>query len=163
MNFWSGLAQTCTRCMISHKSSGSNNRSAPTRLTMYANLADVTSVSPAVQFRESLHMGNSNLTQAEIHQLVQKLGGAYKGNSYHLLQRNCNHFANDLCRQLVGKTAPRWVSESRGPRFKDCRSSCAILRAIVLSRAREGCSKAAVFWVMVQSCCTTNLHCQGTV
>ncbi|MEW5300325.1 MAG: hypothetical protein WDW38_008243 [Sanguina aurantia] len=63
-----------------------------------------------VQFRESLHMGNSNLTQAEIHQLVQKLGGAYKGNSYHLLQRNCNHFANDLCRQLVGKTAPRWIN-----------------------------------------------------
>lgn len=45
----------------------------------------------------------------ELQQLIQKFGEQYKGNRYHLLQKNCNHFASDLCFQLVGKTAPSWV------------------------------------------------------
>jgi hypothetical protein len=42
--------------------------------------------------------------------LVQGLGQQYKGNRYHLLQRNCNHFANELALQLTGQQAPYWVS-----------------------------------------------------
>jgi hypothetical protein len=38
------------------------------------------------------------------------MGQQYKGNSYHLLQTNCNHFASDLLVQLCGRPAPPWVS-----------------------------------------------------
>jgi hypothetical protein len=51
----------------------------------------------------------------ELQQLIQKFGEQYKGNRYHLLQKNCNHFASELCFQLVGKTAPSWVSPARPP------------------------------------------------
>ncbi|GIL72375.1 hypothetical protein Vretimale_4154 [Volvox reticuliferus] len=67
-----------------------------------------------VVFRESIPMGETDLTQQEIHHLVQRMGNDYKGNNYHLLQRNCNHFASDLCRQLVGKEAPNWINRLAG-------------------------------------------------
>ncbi|GFR48623.1 hypothetical protein Agub_g10537 [Astrephomene gubernaculifera] len=67
-----------------------------------------------VIFRESIPMGETELSQQEIHHLVQRMGNEYKGNNYHLLQRNCNHFANDLCTQLVGKEAPSWVNRLAG-------------------------------------------------
>ncbi|PNW69915.1 hypothetical protein CHLRE_17g698100v5 [Chlamydomonas reinhardtii] len=67
-----------------------------------------------VVFRESILMGETHLSQAEIHALVQRMGNDYKGTNYHLLQRNCNHFANDLCVQLIGKEAPTWVNRLAG-------------------------------------------------
>lgn len=63
----------------------------------------------AVVFRETVYMGDTDLTQAEVLALVQKMGSDFRGNRYHLLQRNCNHFATDLCHTLVGKPAPYWV------------------------------------------------------
>jgi hypothetical protein len=67
-----------------------------------------------VVFRETIYMGDTDLTQDEVHALVQSMGAEYKGNKYHLLQRNCNHFATDLCRHLVGKPAPFWINRLAG-------------------------------------------------
>lgn len=67
-----------------------------------------------VVFRESIYLGDTDLTQAEVLQLVQTMGAEYKGNRYHLLQRNCNHFATDLCTHLVGKPAPSWINRLAG-------------------------------------------------
>jgi hypothetical protein len=55
-------------------------------------------------------MGETDLTAAQVQHLVQQMGHHYKGNKYHLLQLNCNHFASDMCLQLTGKPAPPWVS-----------------------------------------------------
>jgi hypothetical protein len=55
-------------------------------------------------------MGETDLTAAQVQHLVQQMGHHYKGNKYHLLQLNCNHFASDMCLQLTGKAAPPWVS-----------------------------------------------------
>uniref|UniRef100_A0A7S3RAL3 PPPDE domain-containing protein n=1 Tax=Dunaliella tertiolecta TaxID=3047 RepID=A0A7S3RAL3_DUNTE len=63
-----------------------------------------------VFFRESIYMGETNFSPAEVQQLVYKMGEAYRGNKYHLLQRNCNNFASDLAYQLVGKPAPSWIN-----------------------------------------------------
>lgn len=52
------------------------------------------------------------MTPQHVQQAVQEMGEQYKGNAYHLLQRNCNHFSNDLCRKLTAKEAPLWVSHS---------------------------------------------------
>ncbi|KAA6418649.1 MAG: hypothetical protein FRX49_07508 [Trebouxia sp. A1-2] len=45
---------------------------------------------------------------------VQEMGEQYKGNAYHLLQRNCNHFSNDLCVKLTGQPAPLWINRLAG-------------------------------------------------
>lgn len=62
-----------------------------------------------MEYRESILMGETVLSPVEIGQLINKMGYYYKGSSYHLLQRNCNHFASDLTKELVGKRAPSWV------------------------------------------------------
>eukprot|EP00882_Tetradesmus_deserticola_P013454 GHRQ01014286.1.p2 GENE.GHRQ01014286.1~~GHRQ01014286.1.p2 ORF type:complete len:154 (-),score=27.06 GHRQ01014286.1:1566-2027(-) len=64
----------------------------------------------AAAFRESIHMGETDLTAAQVQHLVQQMGHHYKGNKYHLLQLNCNHFASDMCLQLTAKPVPSWVS-----------------------------------------------------
>lgn len=39
-------------------------------------------------------MGETSLSPAEVQQIVHEMGSPYKGNRYHLLQRNCNAFSN---------------------------------------------------------------------
>ncbi len=63
-----------------------------------------------VVFRQSIMIGETGLSPEEVQMLVQTLGQTYKGNRYHLLQRNCNHFASDLSYQLCGQHAPGWVN-----------------------------------------------------
>ena len=54
-------------------------------------------------------IGETSLGAQEVQELVQQLGSEYKGTSYHLLERNCNHFSNELCTKLTGRPAPSWV------------------------------------------------------
>eukprot|EP00191_Tetraselmis_sp_GSL018_P000103 CAMPEP_0177607354 /NCGR_PEP_ID=MMETSP0419_2-20121207/17872_1 /TAXON_ID=582737 /ORGANISM="Tetraselmis sp., Strain GSL018" /LENGTH=104 /DNA_ID=CAMNT_0019101929 /DNA_START=573 /DNA_END=887 /DNA_ORIENTATION=+ len=35
---------------------------------------------------------------------------SYKGNTYHLLQRNCNHFSDELAQRLTNRKLPGWVN-----------------------------------------------------
>lgn len=59
-------------------------------------------------------MGETSLSRQEVEALVVKLGQQYRGNKYHLLQRNCNHFTSDLCAALVGRAAPGWINRLAG-------------------------------------------------
>ena len=34
----------------------------------------------------------------------------YHARGYHLLERNCNHFSNELCMALVNQPTPSWVN-----------------------------------------------------
>ena len=55
-------------------------------------------------------MGETHASPEEVQQVVQNLGDSFRGTSYHLLQRNCNHFSDMLCERLTGHQAPPWVS-----------------------------------------------------
>ncbi len=66
----------------------------------------------AVVFRESVVVGETHASPEEVQQIVQNLGDSFRGTSYHLLQRNCNHFSDMLCERLTGHPAPVWVSSS---------------------------------------------------
>ncbi|KAI8473772.1 MAG: PPPDE putative peptidase domain-containing protein [Monoraphidium minutum] len=68
----------------------------------------------AVVFRESICVGETDLTPQQVQALVHHMGQQYKGNAYHLLQTNCNHFASDLCMQLVGRPMPPWINRLAG-------------------------------------------------
>jgi hypothetical protein len=67
-----------------------------------------------VLFRESVVVGETSLTPQQVQQAVQELGQEYKGNRYHLLQRNCNHFSDHLCVKLTGMHPPVWVNRLAG-------------------------------------------------
>jgi len=49
------------------------------------------------------------MSKEEVHAEVAKMGKEYKGNLYHLLQRNCNHFSEDLAYRLCQGRPPSWV------------------------------------------------------
>lgn len=67
-----------------------------------------------VIFRESIQVGTTQMSPQRVQQVVQEMGETYKGNAYHLLQRNCNHFSNDLCQKLTGQQAPLWINRLAG-------------------------------------------------
>jgi len=64
-----------------------------------------------VKFRDSYVVGTTKLNRQEVTQACRKLGETYRGDMYHLLLRNCNHFSNDMTQELTGKSrVPSWVN-----------------------------------------------------
>ena len=55
-------------------------------------------------------VGQTDMDPQEVQEVVQQLGTEYRGNAYHLLERNCNHFSDELAFKLTGNHAPPWVS-----------------------------------------------------
>ncbi|CAI2174694.1 5569_t:CDS:2 [Funneliformis geosporum] len=67
---------------------------------------------PNVTFKESIAMGYTTLDKEEIKNVIDELSAEWRGNSYNLLTRNCNHFSSELCSRLVGKAAPNWINRA---------------------------------------------------
>ncbi|ORZ14716.1 PPPDE putative peptidase domain-domain-containing protein [Absidia repens] len=67
---------------------------------------------PGLLFKQSISVGYTNLTNDQIHKLIQDISKDYVGTSYNLLTRNCNHFTDDLCVRLTGKHAPSWINRA---------------------------------------------------
>lgn len=83
----------------------------------YENVTGVFMVQPKVGpqgllFKQSIHMGYTELTQKEVDKVLQDISKEYIGTSYNLLTRNCNHFSEDLGRRLTGKSAPGWINRA---------------------------------------------------
>ncbi|KAK9788132.1 hypothetical protein WJX73_003507 [Symbiochloris irregularis] len=67
-----------------------------------------------VVWRESVVVGDTHMGPQEVQDLVQSLGNKYKGRSYHLLQRNCNHFSEELVWRLCRQRLPSWINRLAG-------------------------------------------------
>ncbi|GFP87847.1 desi-like protein at4g17486 [Phtheirospermum japonicum] len=65
---------------------------------------------PGFTFRKSILIGRSDLGLKEVRAFMEKLAEEYSGNTYNLITKNCNHFCNDVCLRLTGKSIPRWVN-----------------------------------------------------
>ncbi|KAL8232293.1 hypothetical protein R6Q57_002071 [Mikania cordata] len=61
-------------------------------------------------FRKQILIGWTEMSLPEIRGLMEELAGDYKGNSYELITRNCNHFCNDACIRLTGNPIPTWIN-----------------------------------------------------
>jgi hypothetical protein len=55
-------------------------------------------------------MGVFKGTTKDLETILQSLRPLYKGDDYHILNKNCNNFANDLLVKIVGREAPSYVN-----------------------------------------------------
>jgi hypothetical protein len=62
------------------------------------------------KFRESLDLGEYKGTSKDLEMVINGLRSQFKGSDYHLLNNNCNHFANVLVVRLLGKEIPPFVN-----------------------------------------------------
>jgi hypothetical protein len=50
------------------------------------------------------------MNPGEVSNLVGEMDDDFHGNTYHLLERNCNHFVEALCFELTGKMPPGFIN-----------------------------------------------------
>jgi len=75
-------------------------------------------------YRQSISMGDTDLTQNEVAKLMKKMSLGWKGDSYDMMTRNCCHFCDELCRDLhVDRPSfvemPEWISTLFGAALAD--------------------------------------------
>ena len=65
---------------------------------------------PNAKFRESIEMGIFDGGSNDVKNIIHDLRSDFSGDSYNLILKNCNHFANALCWALLNKTIPGYVN-----------------------------------------------------
>ncbi|XP_049377652.1 deSI-like protein At4g17486 isoform X3 [Solanum stenotomum] len=65
---------------------------------------------PGFTFRRSVLLGSTDMSRSEVRSYMEHISGKYHGDSYHLIAKNCNHFADEVCLHLTGKPIPGWVN-----------------------------------------------------
>lgn len=62
---------------------------------------------------KSVVLGRTNKTHQEVQLFVKKLkNDKFKKSKYHAGRNNCVHFANELCKFLLGENIPREYLEA---------------------------------------------------
>ncbi|XP_076312415.1 deubiquitinase DESI2 [Tachypleus tridentatus] len=62
------------------------------------------------RFKQSLLIGYTDFTESDIRHIVEEMGKDFRGDRYHLMNKNCNHFTGTLAQVLCGQDIPRWVN-----------------------------------------------------
>ena len=67
-------------------------------------------VPPPAKFRESIEMGVFNSNPRDLDYLLDELRNEFKGDDYHIVFRNCNHFADAFVQKLLQREIPGYVN-----------------------------------------------------
>ncbi|XP_043252877.1 deubiquitinase DESI2 [Colletes gigas] len=62
------------------------------------------------RYRQSVHIGYTDFTEEDVNRIVTELGKDFRGDRYHLMNKNCNHFSSQLTLILCGQEIPGWVN-----------------------------------------------------
>lgn len=93
-------------------------------------------------FRESVLMGHTALSRVIVLQIIDSSKQAWMSSDYHVLQHNCCHYSDELCRRLgVGSIPKRILSMS------EMGAACVSGKC---TQGREGCPSAPSVAI---SCC----------
>ena len=65
---------------------------------------------PNASFREQIVIGTFDGGSYELRQALQSLEDDFQPDSYNLIRKNCNHFANALCWKLLRQTIPSHIN-----------------------------------------------------
>lgn len=52
------------------------------------------------QFRQSIQIGYTDFNEEDVRRIVEELGNKFRGDRYHLMNNNCNHFSGALTEVL---------------------------------------------------------------
>jgi len=47
-------------------------------------------------YRQSVHVGYTDFTEDDVKRIVAELGKDFRGDRYHLMNKNCNHFSGSF-------------------------------------------------------------------
>lgn len=50
--------------------------------------------------RQSIHIGYTDFTEDDVRRIVNELGKEFRGDRYHLMNNNCNHFSGAITKVL---------------------------------------------------------------
>ncbi|GFP84408.1 desi-like protein at4g17486 [Phtheirospermum japonicum] len=76
---------------------------------------------PGFIFRRSILLGSTDMSRSEFRSFMEHLSNKYHGDAYHLISKNCNHFTDEVCQHLTGKSIPGWVNRlARVGAFCNC-------------------------------------------
>jgi len=65
------------------------------------------------KFKESIELGEVNLSNSDFDKILRELQAAFPANQYDLLHRNCNVFTKTVAKRLgVDKSYPSWVNRA---------------------------------------------------
>jgi deubiquitinase DESI2 len=71
-----------------------------------------------VYCRQSILIGYTEFADDDVRRLVEEIGNQFRGDKYHLMNSNCNHFSSALTQILCGQDIPSWVN--RLAQFSSC-------------------------------------------
>ncbi|KAJ8679288.1 hypothetical protein QAD02_015075 [Eretmocerus hayati] len=62
------------------------------------------------RFRQSIHIGYTDFTEEDVARIITELGKDFRGDRYHLMNKNCNHFSGQFTQILCDQEIPGWVN-----------------------------------------------------
>ncbi|GMH34060.1 hypothetical protein BSKO_01894 [Bryopsis sp. KO-2023] len=65
---------------------------------------------PFYQHRETLLLGVTKKSRQEVNAIISRLKVEWPGGTYNLLNRNCCHFCEDICKYLGVGPVPGWLN-----------------------------------------------------